>query len=210
MALSADQQARLLRCNQQALKLIERQGRSVLGRVPLAGAGLSSAFGFSDWRNLLLDNAPPAQRPDLQALLDDDDCEGAAEKLLQTLGPDAFHSGSSAWRSSACAAHGGVQTEPVHVCAQILFEARLSRHCALQRQHLLAGARAEGNAVSRVRTQTVQWTVCTWRGAGPLARRGLQGQAAACSGLSVRASSVSASLSARYVWPCSSMSTPNG
>ena len=62
----------------------------MLGLVPFVGAELSPAFGFSHWRNLLLDNAPPAQRPDLQALLDDDDCEGAAERLLQTLAPDAF------------------------------------------------------------------------------------------------------------------------
>jgi len=37
----------------------------------------------------------------------------------------------------------------------------------------------DGDAVSRARTQTVRWTVCAWRAAGPLARRGLQGHAAA-------------------------------
>ena len=31
---------------------------------------------------------------------------------------------------------------------------------------------------SRARTQVVQWTACAWRGAGPLARRGLQGLSA--------------------------------
>ena len=46
------------------------------------------------------------------------------------------------------AAYGGVQAEPVDVGAQALFEARLPWYCALQRQQLLAGARAERNAVS--------------------------------------------------------------
>jgi hypothetical protein len=45
------------------------------------------------------------------------------------------------------AAHGGVQAESVHVCAQVLLEARLPRHSALQRQSRPAGARAEGYAV---------------------------------------------------------------
>ena len=84
----------------------------------------------------------------------------------------------------------------------------MSTLSALHRLHLLSGARSERNAVSRARTQTVQWTVCAWRGAGPLARRGLQGHAAACNALSTRASSESLSLSAMVVWPCSSTSTP--
>ena len=66
----------------------------------------------------------------------------------------------------------------------------------LQRQHRLAGAWSEGDPIGRSRTQTVHWTVCAWRGAWPLARRGLQGHAAACGGLSTRASSESPSLSA--------------
>ena len=36
-------------------------------------------------------------------------------------------------------------------------------------------SRSNTRLSSRARTQTVQWTVCAWRGAGPLARRGLQG-----------------------------------
>jgi len=90
MALSTEEKAWLQRCNEQALALIERQGRTVLGLVPFVGAGLSTAFGFSDWRHLLLDNAPPAERPQVQVLLDANDYEGAAEKLLVTLGPDGF------------------------------------------------------------------------------------------------------------------------
>jgi len=81
-------------------------------------------------------------------------------------------------------------------CMPSTASIRVPGHGTLHRQHLLVGAWAKGNAVSRARTQTVQWTICAWRGAGPLARRGLQGYAAACSGLSVRASSESPSLSA--------------
>jgi DNA repair protein RadA/Sms len=38
-----------------------------------------------------------------------------------------------------------------------------------------SGAGSRPSAASRARTQTVQWTVCAWRGVGPLARRALQG-----------------------------------
>jgi len=63
-----------------------------------------------------------------------------------------------------------VQAETLHVGAQGLIEVRLPGYRALHRQHPLAAvARAEGDAVSRARTQAVQWTVCAWRGAGPLA-----------------------------------------
>lgn len=41
-----------------------------------------------------------------------------------------------------------MQAETLHVSAQRLVEAHLPGHCALHRQHLLAGARAEGDAVS--------------------------------------------------------------
>jgi hypothetical protein len=37
--------------------------------------------------------------------------------------------------------------EPVNVSAIVLLESRLHGHAALQRQHLLAGATAKGNAV---------------------------------------------------------------
>ena len=37
-------------------------------------------------------------------------------------------------------------------------------------------ARLLGRRGGEPRTQTVQWTVCAWRAAGPLAQRGLQGQ----------------------------------
>ena len=70
------------------------------------------------------------------------------------------------------AAHSGVQAETVNVGAQRLLEVCLPGHGALHRQHLLAGARAEGDAIST--------------------RRGLQRPERA-----VWASSESASLSAR-------------
>jgi hypothetical protein len=45
-------------------------------------------------------------------------------------------------------AHGCVQTESIDVGAQRLLELRLPGHGALHRQHLLPGARAEGDAAS--------------------------------------------------------------
>jgi len=82
------------------------------------------------------------------------------------------------------AAHARVQAEALMVGAERLGEDGVSRHRTLHRENLLAGAWAEGDAVSRARTQTVRWTVCAWRWAWSLARPGLQGHAAACSGLS--------------------------
>jgi hypothetical protein len=37
-----------------------------------------------------------------------------------------------------------------------------------QTEHLLSGARSQRDAIGRARSRTVQWTVCAWRGAGPL------------------------------------------
>ncbi|MDP1690730.1 MAG: hypothetical protein Q8L49_02005, partial [Burkholderiaceae bacterium] len=45
------------------------------------------------------------------------------------------------------AAHGSVQAEAVAVGAQRLLEVLLAGHDALQRQHLLAGPRTEGDAL---------------------------------------------------------------
>ncbi len=72
--------------------------------------------------------------------------------------------------------------------------ARLARGSA-QRRNALAGSPAppsraawpklwmkaptrsgRRSGAGRARTQTVQWTVCAWRGVGPLARRGLPGR----------------------------------
>ena len=41
-----------------------------------------------------------------------------------------------------------MQAEALHVGAQRLVVAGLPRHCALQRQHLLAGTRAQGEPVT--------------------------------------------------------------
>jgi len=46
------------------------------------------------------------------------------------------------------AAHSGVQAETVDVGAQRLLEVRIPGHRALQRQHPLPGAWAEGDAVT--------------------------------------------------------------
>lgn len=90
-AAGADAQAQwLAHCNEQALQLIERQGRTGLGLVPFIGAGVSLAFGYSNWRHLLLSNAPPELKAAVTALLDRNDYEAAAEKLLKALGPDGF------------------------------------------------------------------------------------------------------------------------
>ncbi len=53
------------------------------------------------------------------------------------------------------AAHSRVQAEPVDVGAEVLLEVRLPRHDTLDRQHLLAGAWSEGDAVSTRRG--LQW-----------------------------------------------------
>ena len=54
------------------------------------------------------------------------------------------------------------------------------RHPETQKPSVAAGGTRRGRFVGRrggeSRTQTVQWTVCAWRAAGPLAQRGLQGQ----------------------------------
>jgi len=46
------------------------------------------------------------------------------------------------------AAHGGVEAEDLDVGAQSLLEVPVPGHGTLHRQHLLAGARAKGDAVS--------------------------------------------------------------
>lgn len=78
------------RSNAQALSHLERQGRTSPGLVPFLGAGLSTAFGFKDWKNLLLDAAPPRVAHQVQRQLDNNDYEGAAETLLRELGADGF------------------------------------------------------------------------------------------------------------------------
>lgn len=80
----------LRRSNAEALYHIERQGRAGPGLVPFVGAGLSTSFGFQDWKSLLLDAATPQLRERVAALLSEGDYEAAAEALLQHLGADAF------------------------------------------------------------------------------------------------------------------------
>ena len=69
---------------------LERQGRTGPGLVPFIGAGISTAYGFKDWRNLLLSSTPPRLIPSIESQLAKNDYEEAAEILLQELGPDGF------------------------------------------------------------------------------------------------------------------------
>ena len=78
------------RSNAETLYHLERQGRTSPGLVPFLGAGLSTAFGFKDWKNLLLSAAPPRLAPRIEKQLGKNDYEGAAETLLKELGADGF------------------------------------------------------------------------------------------------------------------------
>lgn len=78
------------RSNTQTLYHLERQGRTSPGLVPFLGAGISTAFGFKDWKTLLLSATPPRLALRIKKQLDHKDYEGAAETLLKELGPDGF------------------------------------------------------------------------------------------------------------------------
>jgi hypothetical protein len=78
------------RSNSETLSHLERQGRTSPGLVPFLGAGISTAYKFKDWRNLLLGAAPPRLVAKITKQLDNKDYEGAAERLLQELGADGF------------------------------------------------------------------------------------------------------------------------
>lgn len=80
----------LNRSNTTTLYHLDRQGRTGPGLVPFLGAGLSTAFGFKDWKNLLLSAAPPRLIPRIEKQLGENDYEGAAETLLKELGADDF------------------------------------------------------------------------------------------------------------------------
>ena len=78
------------RSNAETLYHLERQGRTGPGLVPFLGAGISTAFGFRDWKTLLLTSAPPRLVPRVDARLRGNDYEGAAESILAELGADGF------------------------------------------------------------------------------------------------------------------------
>ena len=80
----------LNRSNAETFYHLERQGRTGPGLVPFLGAGLSTAFGIKDWKNLLLSAAPPRLTPRIEKQLGENDYEGAAETLLKELGADGF------------------------------------------------------------------------------------------------------------------------
>ncbi len=78
------------RSNTETLYHLERQGRTSPGLVPFLGAGLSTAFGFKDWKSLLLSAAPPRLIPRIEKQLGENNYEGAAETLFEELGADGF------------------------------------------------------------------------------------------------------------------------
>lgn len=82
----------LTRSNEETLYHLERQGRTSPGLVPFLGAGISTAFGFADWKTLLIHAAPPSLASAVKAQLRKRDYEGAAETLLVGLGADGFQS----------------------------------------------------------------------------------------------------------------------
>jgi hypothetical protein len=86
----------LKRSNAEALYHLERQGRTSPGLVPFLGAGISTAFGFKDWKNLLLSATPPRLIARVEKQLAENNYEGAAETLLKELGDDGFQNMVSA------------------------------------------------------------------------------------------------------------------
>jgi SIR2-like domain len=80
----------LERSNAQTLYHLERQGRTSPGLVPFVGAGISTAFGFKDWKNLLRGAAPPPLVRSIEKQLSSNHYEEAAETLLKELGADGF------------------------------------------------------------------------------------------------------------------------
>jgi hypothetical protein len=78
------------RSNEMNFRLLESQARSPLGLVPFIGAGLSLNYGFKNWKEILREAAPPYAIAGVDAALANNDYEGAAEHLLEKLGPDGF------------------------------------------------------------------------------------------------------------------------
>lgn len=78
------------RSNKESLYHLERQGRTGPGLVPFLGAGLSTAFGFKDWRDLLLGAAPPRLYAHIEEQLNQGQYQEAAETLLEDFGEDGF------------------------------------------------------------------------------------------------------------------------
>lgn len=80
----------LQRSNSKTLYHLLRQARTGPGLVPFLGAGISTAYGFKDWRNLLMSAAPPRIANLITNRLDRNKYEEAAELLLRELNPDGF------------------------------------------------------------------------------------------------------------------------
>lgn len=80
----------LERSNALTLHHLERQGRTSPGLVPFLGAGISTPYGFKNWKGLLLSAAPPRLLPKIQRQLEAGKYEEAAESLLKEMGDDGF------------------------------------------------------------------------------------------------------------------------
>jgi hypothetical protein len=78
------------RSNALTLYHLERQGRTGPGLVPFLGAGISTRYGFKNWKALLLSAAPPRLAGVIERQLADNKYEEAAESLLKELGDDGF------------------------------------------------------------------------------------------------------------------------
>ena len=78
------------RSNALTLYHLERQGRTGPGLVPFLGAGISTRYGFKNWKALLLSAAPPRLAGMIERQLADNKYEEAAESLLKELGDDGF------------------------------------------------------------------------------------------------------------------------
>ena len=73
------------RSNALTLYHLERQGRTSPGLVPFLGAGISTPYGFKNWKELLLGAAPPRLFRTIERQLAQNKYEEAAESLLKEL-----------------------------------------------------------------------------------------------------------------------------
>jgi hypothetical protein len=77
------------RSNAETLYHLERQGRTGPGLVPFLGAGISTAFGFKTWKDLLLHAAPPRLTPCIEKQL--------KKKRLRRCGRDTAERTGGGW-----------------------------------------------------------------------------------------------------------------
>jgi hypothetical protein len=79
--------------NHHTIRLVVEQLRSPLGVIPFVGAGMSAAFDFPQWADLIRNAAVKLTRRDrnaVNALLADQDFAAAATRVVASLGPERF------------------------------------------------------------------------------------------------------------------------